>query len=142
VPGCELRDSGMSLMPSTTSTSMIGTLMRKTEPHQKCSSSTPPIRGPAAAPAVAIAPQTAMAVVRWRAWVNVVRMIDSVDGMRVAPATPSSAREAISVSAVGENAASAEAMPKPTAPISSRRLRPLRSPRLPIVTSRPASAKE
>jgi hypothetical protein len=63
---------------------------------------------------------------------------DSVDGASVAAATPSSARAAISISALVEKAARTDAAPKPAAPISSRRRRPMRSPSLPIVISSPA----
>ena len=69
------------------------------------------------------------------------RIRDSVDGARVAPATPSSARVAISISALVENAASTEATPKAAAPISSSRRRPMRSPRVPMVISEPATRK-
>ena len=63
------------------------------------------------------------------------RISDSVDGASVAPATPSSARVAISISALVENAASTEATPNAAAPISSSRRRPMRSPSVPIVIS-------
>ena len=43
---------------------------------------------------------------------------------------------------LGAKAATAEATPKATLEISSRRLRPTRSPRLPMVMSSPASTKE
>jgi hypothetical protein len=69
------------------------------------------------------------------------RMIDSVDGITVAPATPSSARAAISSSGVGAYAVISDAPPNVSAPISNSRFRPIRSPRLPIVISSPASAK-
>ena len=69
-------------------------------------------------------------------------MIDSVDGMIVAPATPSRARATISQPADGANAASREAAPKPEAPMSSSFLRPIRSPSVPMVTSRPPSTNE
>ncbi len=115
---------------------------RKTEPHQKCSSSTPPTTGPRAAPAVAAAPQMPIAVARSRSSGKRVRISDSVDGMIVAPATPSSARARISQPAVGEYAASSEAAPNAVEPISSRRLRPIRSLSEPIETSSPASTKE
>ena len=69
------------------------------------------------------------------------RISESVDGASVAPATPSSARVAISMLALFEKAASTEARPKATAPISSSRRRPMRSPSVPMVTSRPATRK-
>ena len=85
--------------------------------------------------------QTPIANVRCAGSSNMVRISDSVDGASVAPATPSSAREAISVSGVVENAASSEATPNAAAPISSSRRRPIRSPSVPIVISRPATRK-
>ncbi len=62
-----------------------------------------------------------------------------VDGTIVEPATPSSARAAISISGLVEYAARTEASVNPAAPASSSRRRPIRSPRVPIVTSRPAT---
>jgi hypothetical protein len=69
------------------------------------------------------------------------RMSESVDGASVAPATPSNARVAISISALFENAAITDAPPKAAAPISSRRRRPILSPSVPIVISDPATRK-
>ena len=54
----------MTSGPNTTRASITGMFTRNTEPHQKCSSSQPPSRGPTAAPPPAIADQTAIAVVR------------------------------------------------------------------------------
>jgi hypothetical protein len=65
-----------------------------------------------------------------------------VDGISVAPATPSSARAAISMAGVVAYAASTEVTPNPVAPISSSRRRPMRSPSVPIVTRKPASMNE
>jgi hypothetical protein len=48
-------------------------------------------------------------------------MSDSVEGISVAPATPSSARAAINIAALVEKAASTEAAAKPVAPISNSR---------------------
>ena len=72
---------------------------------------------------------------------NMLRISDSVDGASVAPATPSSARAAISISALVDSAANTEARPKAAAPIRSRRRRPIRSPSVPIVISNPATMK-
>ena len=82
-----------------------------------------------------------IAVVRWRASRNMLRISDSVDGAMVAPATPSSARVAISISALVENAAATDATPNAAAPMSSSRRRPIRSPSVPIVISDPATRK-
>ena len=64
---------------------------------------------------------------------NMLKISDSVDGARVAPAIPSSARLAMSISGVVENAARIETAPNAAAPISSSRRRPIRSPSVPIV---------
>jgi hypothetical protein len=83
--------------------------------------------------------QTPIANVRcWSSW-NMLRISESVDGAIVAPAIPSSAREAMSISALVENALSREAAPKATAPMRSRRRRPIRSPSVPIVIRAPAT---
>jgi hypothetical protein len=65
----------------------------------------------------------------------------SVDGAIVAPAMPSSARLAMSISALTLNAAITENSPKATAPMSSSLRRPIRSPSVPIVISEPATRK-
>jgi hypothetical protein len=120
---------------------MIGTAIRKTEPHQKYCSIIPPITGPIAPPAEKLAIHTLIAKVRSRSSGNMFEMSESVDGASVAPAIPSSARATIKSSAVGAKAARMEVSPKQTAPISSSFRRPIRSPRVPIVSSIPAIRK-
>ncbi len=85
--------------------------------------------------------QIPIAIVRWWASRNMLRISDSVEGASVAPAIPSSAREAISISGVCANAASTEAAPNAAAPIRSSRRRPIRSPSVPIVIRKPATRK-
>ncbi|MNY45649.1 hypothetical protein D3C86_1807680 [compost metagenome] len=78
--------SGSTTMPSSNATATIGTLMRKTEPHQKYSSRKPPSTGPMAAPPDAMAAQMPIASARSRSSVKVSRMIESVAGIiRAAP---------------------------------------------------------
>ena len=89
--------------------------MRNAEPHQKCSSSNPPASGPMAAPAEKLAPHTPTATVRWRGSRNMLRINDRVEGAGVAPAMPSKARVAISISALDENAVRTDAAPKAAA---------------------------
>ena len=120
---------------------MTGSATRNTEPHQKRSSSSPPISGPTAAPVEKLVIQTPIANVRSAGCSNMLRISDRVDGASVAPATPSSARAAISISALVESAATSEASPKAPAPIRSRRRRPIRSPSVPMVISNPATRK-
>ena len=67
------------------------------------------------------------------------RINERVEGAIVAPATPSRARAAISISALLEYAAITDATPKAAAPISSNRRRPMRSPSVPIVIKEPAT---
>ena len=117
---------------------MTGTLSRNTAPHQKNSRTTPPSTGPIAAPAEKLVIQIATAVVRCCGSWNMLRIRERVDGARVAPDTPSSARVAINISGDVEKAASTEVTPNAAAPISNSRRRPIRSPRLPIVISDPA----
>ena len=115
--------------------------MRKAAPHQNASSSTPPISGPMVMPPMKQLIQIAIAVPRARGSGNIVRISPSVEGMSVAPATPSSARVAISIAGPFENAAITEATPNAAAPMSSSRRRPMRSPSVPIVTRKPAIMK-
>ena len=115
------------------SRTMAGRLMRNTEPHQKCSSSTPLMIGPTVTPAVRAADQIATALVRSTSSWNRLRMRARVDGIRVAPAIPSTARAAMSISADCAYAASSDAALNATAPMSSSRRRPMRSPTEPIV---------
>ena len=68
-------------------------------------------------------------------------MSDSVDGARVAAATPRRARDKISISTLVEKAASIEATPKAAAPMRSSRRRPIRSPSVPMVIRKPARKK-
>ncbi len=80
--------------------------------------------------------------IRNRSSVNTVRNSASVDGIRPAPARPCTTRAKISSPAEGAIAAAADAAPNARLEISSRRLRPIRSPRLPMVMSSPASTNE
>ena len=141
-PGSGSFDSGNISGPTTRSASVTGRAVRNTDPYQKCSSRNPPTMGPSAPPRANIVVHTAMAVIRSWSSVKMLRMIDIVEGSSVAPATPSSAREAINIGAVVDDAARIEARANPAEPHISRRRRPMRSPRLPIVTSSPASTNE
>jgi hypothetical protein len=62
-----------------------------------------------------------------------------VEGSTVAPAIPRTVRVAISISGLVEKAANTDAMPNAAAPIKSSLRRPILSPRVPIVTRKPAS---
>jgi hypothetical protein len=115
--------------------------MRKTAPHQKCSSTMPPITGPTAPPAEKPATQMPMARVRSVSLRNMLRIKDSVDGASVAAERPSRARATMRSSAVGAKAAMSDIVPKHAAPIISNFRRPIRSPSVPIVISAPATMK-
>ena len=81
-----------------------------------------------------------MAVERCLGSRNIVKMSDSVDGAIVAPAIPISARLAMSISELCENAANSDASANPAAP-ARKACRPIRSPSVPIVIRRPATRK-
>ena len=82
----------------------MGTLIRKTEPNQKCSSSKPLISGPTAAPAPAKPAQMAMALDRsWGG--NTLVMIERVAGMIIAAPTPMTERVAMRCQGSVENTA-------------------------------------
>ena len=83
--------------------------------------------------------QIAMARPRARPSGNMLVISARVDGARVAPAIPSSARTTISISGSTENAATSDSTANAAAPISSRRRRPIRSPSVPIVMTMPAT---
>ena len=121
---------------------MTGTLIRNTEPHQKCSSRKPPSTGPNAAPAENAEAQMPTAMLRSRGCGNRPRISARVAGASVAPATPSRARATINNSGVGAYAVTADTTPKSVAPQSSNFLWPMRSPMLPMVTNRAASTNE
>ena len=139
LPAFGSRYSGRRNGPTASSRIMTGTLIKNTAPHQKYSRIAPPSNGPIAPPREKAMIQMLMAVVRSRASRNMLRMSERVDGAMVAPATPNTARETINIPALRENAARIDAAPKSTAPIKSRRRRPMRSPSVPIVMSEPAS---
>lgn len=141
-PGDGSRDSGSRNGATSRKTAMTGTFIRNTEPHQNRSSRIPPTTGPRAAPPENAMAHTAMAVRRSARSGKIVRISPSVEGIRVAPPTPSSARAAMSISAEEAKAAARDAAPKSGAPISRIRRRPIRSPREPMKISRPASRNE
>ena len=136
-PASGSRYSGRTRGPRTSRAAITGTASRNTEPHQKRSSRIPPSTGPIAPPAEKLVIQIPMAVDRCPGSVNMLKISDSVDGARVAPAM-GSARLAIRDSALVDSAASTDTTPKAVAPSSSSRRR-IRSPRVPMVTRNPAT---
>ncbi|CAM5427774.1 hypothetical protein SMICM304S_07136 [Streptomyces microflavus] len=123
---------------ATIAATTTGTLIRNTDPHQKLWSSSPLMIGPSALPTIASVPQIAMATLRSRSSSNVMRISASVAGIIAAAPTASSARAAIRVSGVPENAAASEAAPKTTRPIRNILRWPTRSPRVPLPSRSPA----
>ncbi len=94
-----------------------------------------------AAPPAKAAVQMPMARARSAGCGNMLAISERLAGIRVAPPMPISARAPMRNAAFGAKAAATEAMPKTAAPISRMRRRPIRSPRLPMVISRPAIRK-
>ena len=81
---------------------MNGTLIRKTEPHQKWFSRKPLSTGPSAMPLIVPLVQMVIAVRRCFSSWNMLRISASVEGISVAPAIPITARAAMSCPAVCE----------------------------------------
>ena len=132
-------DSGTKKMPRTMAMIAIGTLIQNTEPHEKWFSSTPPSTGPRATPRPEKPAHTAIARPRSRGSRKTLVRIDRVEGMISAPPTPIRQRAAMSWLGVPDSADRIEPTAKIMMPSRSAFLRPKRSPRLPVVSSRPAN---
>ena len=133
-------DEGTSRAPATRATATTTTLIRNTEPHQKCWSSHPLTTPPEATPTPANPAHTAMARRRsdgGNTWAST----DRVAGITRAAPTPMAARAVMSRPEDPENTANPDAAPKITRPLLSASLRPNRSPRLPAVSRRPANTR-
>src|SRR6266567_6085646 len=111
----ELFDSGSSVGATISSRTIAGMLIRNTEPQKKFSSSRPLMTGPIVTPLAITALHTDIALTRCFASGNIVRIRARVEGIKVEPATPRTARARISTGAEGANAASSELSPKPAA---------------------------
>ena len=105
-------------------TSAIGMLTRKMAPHQKCSSSQPPLIGPTATPTPTIAAQRPIALARSTGSMKMLVISPRVVGKITAAPTPMAARAAMSPSAEFTCAATPEV-------IANRASPRLRQPRLP-----------
>ena len=111
---------------------ITGTLIRNTEPHQKCSSSSAADqRSERRADRDSSRSRRRSPSVRWRSSWNMLRISESVDGASVAPASPSSARATISIVGAGRERRQQRGDAEAAAPISSSRRRPIRSPSVP-----------
>src|SRR5947209_11830352 len=132
------REVGTRKRPATKAIATTGRLTRKTDPHQKCSSSQPLVIGPMAPPAPAIPAQMAMARARSSGGNTLVR-IDSVAGITSDAPAPISARQAVSWFGEFETDARNDPVPNTASPTASAPLRPYRSPRDPLVSRSPAN---
>ena len=111
--------------------------MRNTDPQWKCSSRSPPTTGPTTAPTTLTIDHTAMAVLRWRASVNVRRMSARVAGIIGAAPTARRTRAAMSVPGEYARAQAREATPNTAIPKRNIRRWPSLSPSVPAPRSRP-----
>src|ERR1700685_1986127 len=89
-------------------TTTIGTLTRKIDPYQKCSSSAPPTTGPKATAIPDVAPQIPTAFCRSDGSGKTLVKMARLAGKMKAAATPMSALVAMSVPVESEKAAAAE----------------------------------
>ena len=137
----ESRDSGIQRSAPRAPTPATGTLIRKTEPHQKWESNHPPAIGPMAIPRPVVPDQIPMARACSEGSRNTSVMIDSVAGMMQAAPTPMIARAEINVVTESEKAEYAEPNAKMISPARRSRLRPKRSPTLPAMRSKPAKTQ-
>ena len=97
--------------PATSATTTTTTLVRKIEPHQKCSSSQPLMTPPSATPTPAKPAQIAMACGRSSGG-NTWARIDSVAGITNAAPMPMTARAAISCAGGARERRDSDAAPK------------------------------
>ena len=118
------RDVGTNSSPPTNATAAIGTLTRKIEPHQKFSSSQPPVMGPAATPTPTMAAHRPIALARGTGSVKMFVISARVAGKITAAPTPIAARPQISASAVSTCAATAEVIANSASPALRKPRRP------------------
>ena len=139
--GCGSLDSGMISALAMTPTMTNGTLIRKTEPHQNCSSRAPPVIGPIAMAMPETPAQMPIARPRSRGS-NTLVMIDSVDGSdRCAADSHQRAGGDQHVRARSAKADAIEPIAEHDKTDDEHPLRPSRSPRTPKVNSSPAKAR-
>ena len=133
-----LQELGTSQSVAMRPAMAMGTLIRKTDPHQKWSSRKPPRMGPIATPSPVVPDQMPMARARSRSVVKTLVRIDRVDGMMAAAPTPMQARAMMRRSGEPDQAENADPPPKTARPAMNTHLRPTRSPSAPRESSRPA----
>ena len=140
-PASGSRVRGISRQPRTSDAVTIGRFTRKIEPHQKCSSSQPPLTGPSATARPETAAQMPMALARSVGSTNTLVRIARVAGKTMAAPTPIAALAAMSSPAVVQKAATVEVAANSTRPDCSIPFRPNRSPRLPKASSSAANTR-
>ena len=134
------RDVGTTAIVATRATTPIGTLTKKTEPHQNTSSKNPPPMRPIAPPAPANPDQIAIAFARSCGGKTTV-MMERVAGMIRAAPIPITDLEAIRRIAEVENDAAIAPPMKMPRPMRRALRRPYRSPRAPAGSSKPANTR-
>ena len=128
------RDSRAAARVTATATIATGTLRKKIDCQETCSTRKPPTTGPMAS-ASALTPAQ-VPIARPRSWGGkALEMIDSVAGIMNAAPTPWRARKPISQASDCEKPMRALDRPKTTTPNRNMRRRPKMSPRRPPVTS-------
>ena len=138
---CFFEDSGASIRHARNATAIIGTLIRKIDPHEKLLSSSPPTMGPSGIPSEDIPTQIPRALAR--SWSGKISRISArVEGIINADPRPIITREKISTSALIEKAASIEPSSKINIPARKLSLCPILSARPPKKSSGAANASE
>jgi hypothetical protein len=132
------REVGTKRVAPRKVTAATGAMATKTLPHQKCSSSQPPLIGPRATPSPVMAPHNPMARARSPRSVYRLEMIDKVAGKITAAPTPITARTAISAPGLSTSPPTVVAHPNTASPVSRAPLRPYRSLRLPAASTKAA----
>ena len=134
------RDSGMNTTTAIRASTTTGTLIRNTDPHQKCVSSHPPRMGPTGYVIITMPMSTVRALARSRSVKRTGKTAKDSGMMNAAP-RPSTVRAATRPAADGEYAHTSDAAPNRTRAATSSRLRPNRSPSRPAGKSMAAKTR-
>jgi hypothetical protein len=115
----------------------IGTLTKKIHSQPAYSVRTPPASTPMAAPEPAIAPRMPSALLRSEPSRKVTETIEKTEGERIAPASPWSARNAMSIPEEVARPHASEKTAKAPRPTMKSHRRPRRSPTRPPRSRKP-----
>ncbi len=137
---CGLRDSFTTRSVTATARMLTGRLTKKIQRQSRCSVSSPPRIGPAAAAAPFTAPQTPNAMPRSLPWYAPLSSAIVVANI-AAPPTPCSPRKEISMPGPVARPQASEAAANSTSPPMYTLRRPIRSASEPAPSSRAASAR-